>query len=108
MQPQAASAGRPHRAGAVAAQAGKLLPVLAAVRGAEQRRVFHARVNGLRIGERGLDMPYALELPGMCVSSYHWCVVNGLPVSGDVSYANLFGSALGGPGGGMASFGSPG
>ena len=62
---QAARARHPHGAGAVAAQAGKLLPVLAAVRGAEQRRVLHARVNRLRIGERGLDMPHALELPGM-------------------------------------------
>ena len=49
-----------------------------------------------------------LNSHGCCVPSYHWCVVSGLPVSGDASYTNLLGSAAGGPGAGIASFGSPG
>src|SRR5437588_8493313 len=36
-----------------------------------------------------------LNSHGCCVPSYHWCVVSGLPVSADVSYANLL---LGGGG----------
>src|SRR6266446_601951 len=48
-----------------------------------------------------------LNSQGCCVPSYHWCVVSGLPVSADVSYANLllfpFGGAswegAGSPGG---------
>src|SRR5438445_8998887 len=51
--------------GAVAAQPGELLPRLAAVVRAEQPRVFHPGVYRVRIGEGGLEMPDALELPGV-------------------------------------------
>ena len=50
---------------AVAAQPGKLLPGLPAVGRAEQGGVFHAGVDGVRIGQRRLEMPDALELPRM-------------------------------------------
>ena len=65
VQAHAARARLPVRAGAVAAQAGEFLPVLAAVGGAEQRRILDARVDGVGIGERRLEVPDALELPGM-------------------------------------------
>ena len=35
------------------------------VGGAKQRRVLHARVDGIGIGQRRLQMPDALELPGV-------------------------------------------
>ena len=38
-------------------------PGLAAVGGAEERGVFDAGVDGVGIGERGLEVPDALELP---------------------------------------------
>src|SRR3954452_15668828 len=38
-----------------------------------------------------------LNSHGCCVPSYHWCVVSGLPVSGEVSYTNLLLSAFGMP-----------
>src|SRR6267143_1054097 len=40
-----------------------------------------------------------LNSPGCWVPSYHWCVVSGLPVSGDVSYTNLLLSPAGMPSG---------
>src|SRR5213592_2994121 len=60
-----AGAGLPLGSGAVAAQTGELLPRLAAVTRPEQRRVFDPGVHGVRIGERRLEVPDALELPGM-------------------------------------------
>ena len=51
--------------GAVAAQSGEFLPGLAAVGRAEQRGVFHPGIDGIGIGQRRLEMPDALELPGM-------------------------------------------
>src|SRR5437667_12906494 len=48
-----------------AAQAGKLFPGFPAVRRFEDRGVFHACISGVRIGQRGLEMPDALELPRM-------------------------------------------
>ena len=50
---------------AVAAQAGQLLPRLPAVGRAEQGGVLDAGVDRVRIGQRRLEMPDALELPGM-------------------------------------------
>src|SRR5881628_1837231 len=47
-----------------------------------------------------------LNSHGRCDPSYHWCVVSGLPVSGDASYANLLLSPLAVPLGGFC--GSPG
>src|SRR5271170_1790641 len=43
-----------------------------------------------------------LNSQGCCVPSYHWCVVSGLPVSAEVSYANL----LLAPGGAPPGFGT--
>src|SRR5262245_22662544 len=43
----------------------KLLPVLAPIGRAENRRVFNSCVDGVGIGERRLQMPYPFELPGM-------------------------------------------
>ena len=65
VQAHASGAGLPLGAGAVAAQAGEFLPVLAAVGGAKQSGVFDSGVDGVGIGERRLEMPDALELPGM-------------------------------------------
>ena len=65
VQAHAAGAGLPLRARAVAAQAGELLPGLPAVGGAEERGVLHAGVDGVGIGERRLEVPDALELPGV-------------------------------------------
>src|SRR5260221_442024 len=65
MQAQAAGARSPSRSGVVTAKAGELLPVLSAVGRLEDRRVFDARVHRVGIGQRGLQMPDALELPWM-------------------------------------------
>ena len=65
VQAHAAGARLPLGAGAVAAQAGQLVPGLAAVGRAEQGGVLHAGVDGVRIGQRRFEMPDALELPGM-------------------------------------------
>src|SRR5208337_219127 len=65
VQAHASGAGLPLRAGAMAAQAGKFVPVLAAIGRAKQRSVFDSGVDGVGIGERWLEMPDALELPGM-------------------------------------------
>ena len=65
VQAHPARARLPVRARAVAAQPGKLLPRLAAVGRAEQGGVFDAGVDRVRIGQRRLEMPDALELPGV-------------------------------------------
>ena len=65
VQAHAARARLPARPGAVAAQAGEFLPGLPAVGRAKQRGVFHAGVNRVGIGQRRLQMPDALELPGV-------------------------------------------
>ena len=51
--------------GTVFAQPFQLLPVLAAVGGLEQRRVLHAGVDHVGIGQRRLHVPHPLELPWM-------------------------------------------
>jgi len=66
VQAHAPRAGLPARAGAVFAEAGDLVPVLAAVGAAEDGGVFDSGVDGVGIGERGLEVPDALELPRMC------------------------------------------
>ena len=63
VQAHAAGAGLPLGARAVAAQAGQLVPVLAAVGGLEDGGVFDAGVDGVGIGQRRLEVPDALELP---------------------------------------------
>ncbi len=65
VQTHAARARLPLGAGAVSAQPGEFLPVLAAVGRAEDGGVFHAGVNRVGIGERRLQVPHPLELPGM-------------------------------------------
>src|SRR5580704_7138 len=65
MQAHAARARLPLGAGAVPAQPGKLLPVLAAIGRAEDGSIFYARIHSIGIGERGLQVPHPLELPGM-------------------------------------------
>ena len=49
----------------MAAQPGQLLPGLPAVGRAEQGGVLDAGVDGIGIGQRRLQMPDALELPGV-------------------------------------------
>ena len=63
VQAHPAGARLPARPGSVAAQPGKLLPGLAAVGRAEQRGVLDSGVDGVGIGQRGLEMPDAFELP---------------------------------------------
>src|SRR5215470_11227853 len=41
------------------------MPALPAVGSAENRRVFHASINRVRICDRRLQVPHSLELPGM-------------------------------------------
>src|SRR5207245_11113263 len=65
VQAHAARAGLPLGASAMAAQGGEFLPVLSAVGRAKDGGVFHAGVNRVGVGERRLQMPHALELPGM-------------------------------------------
>ena len=57
VQAHAAGAGLPVRSGAVAAQAGQLVPGRAAVGGAEEGGVFDAGVDGVGVGERRLEVP---------------------------------------------------
>src|SRR5687768_8388354 len=47
----------------MAADAGQLFPGLAAVAGAEHRRVFHAGVHVVWVGQGWLEMPDTLEFP---------------------------------------------
>ncbi len=65
VQAQAAGAGLPAVAGAVIAQGGKLLPVAAAIGGVEKGGILDAGVDRVGIGERWLQVPDALEFPGM-------------------------------------------
>ena len=62
VQAHAAGAGHPLAALGVA-QAGQLVPGLAAVGRAEERGVFDAGVDGVRVGQRRLEVPDAFELP---------------------------------------------
>src|SRR2546430_10634818 len=60
-----AGARLPFGSGAVAAQTGELLPRRAAVARAKQGGVLHAGISGVRIAGGRLEVPDALELPGM-------------------------------------------
>ena len=80
VQAHAARARLPVRTGAVAAQPGEFLPGLAAVGRAEQGGVFHSGVDRVRIGQRRLQMPDALELPGMRRAVVPLVRGSGLPV----------------------------
>src|SRR6266853_6317793 len=63
VQTHPTGAGRPLGCGLVLAQRGQLLPVLAAVSGAKERRVLDAGVDNVGIRQRRFEMPDALELP---------------------------------------------
>ena len=65
VQAQPAGARRPVRPGPVAAQSGQFVPGLPAVGRPEQRGVLDAGVHRVGIGQRGLEMPDALEFPRM-------------------------------------------
>src|SRR5262249_17992087 len=55
----------PLRPGSVPTQSGELLPVLAAIARPEDGSVFNACINSVGIGQRWLQMPHPLELPGV-------------------------------------------
>src|ERR1700687_4523932 len=57
--------GLPFGARTVPAQSGEFLPVLSAIGRPENCSVFHAGVDGIRIGERWFEMPHSFELPRM-------------------------------------------
>src|SRR5208282_3849660 len=65
VQAQPASPWLPTRTRAVAAQTRKFLPVLPAIRRAEQCSVLNSSVDRVRIGERRFKMPHSLEFPRM-------------------------------------------
>src|SRR5215469_6531165 len=65
VQTHATRARLPLGTSAVAAKSRKLLPGLAPVFGTEDGRIFNASEDDVRFGERGFDVPDALELPGM-------------------------------------------
>src|SRR5271167_4913630 len=65
VETHSAGAGLPTRTGAVTAQAGEFVPVLATIGGAEESGVLDASVDGVGISERRFEMPDALELPRM-------------------------------------------
>src|SRR5581483_8407262 len=65
MQAHSARPRLPHGTRPMPAQAGKFLPVLAAVGRLEDRRVFHSRVHRVGLRQGGLQVPDTLELPGM-------------------------------------------
>ncbi len=65
VEAEAAGAGLPVGAGFVEAEAGEFVPGGAAVGGFEEAGVFGSGVDGVGVGERGLEVPDALELPGV-------------------------------------------
>src|SRR5258708_29165293 len=82
MHRHAARAGLPEMAFG-AAQPGKLLPRFAAVCGLENRAVFRPRIDCVRIRQRRLKMPDALEFPRMLravvpLVSAHLALINEL------------------------------
>ena len=65
MKAHASRAGLPLGPRAVAPQPGELLPGPAAVGRSEQRGVLDAGVDRVGVGQRRLEVPDALELPGV-------------------------------------------
>src|SRR5437016_939434 len=63
VQAHPTGAWRPMRPRPVAAESGEFLPILPAVSSAEHGGIFHAGVNGIRIGQGWLEVPDPLELP---------------------------------------------
>src|SRR5438105_14057568 len=68
------------------------MPALATVGGAEEGRVFGARVDGVRVGERRLEVPDSLELKGARRSVIP-LVRAGLAVVGELALHGLPGLA---------------
>ena len=79
MQAPAAGAGLPRRAGRVLAQRREFFPVAPAIARPKEGRIFDARIQQIRIVQRGLEMPDACELPWMWRSVVP-CVRSGLAV----------------------------
>src|SRR5262249_28119279 len=65
MKAHAAGAGLPLWAGAVTAQAGHFLPVLAAVRRAKNGGIFHAGIHGVRVMQRRFPVSHPFVLLGL-------------------------------------------
>ena len=63
VQAHAAGARLPRRPRTVLAQSGELVPLVAAVDGAEQRRVLDAGEHRVGVGGRRFEVPHARELP---------------------------------------------
>src|SRR5262249_26798268 len=87
VQAHPAGARLPFGTRAVTAQAGEFLPALATVARAEQGGVLDPGVDGIRIFQRGFEMPHSLELPrvlravvklvrGEGLAGFGSCVVN--------------------------------
>src|ERR1051325_7268898 len=65
VQTHAARAWLPFRTGIAAAQSGQFMPGFPAILRFEQRGVFHAGINMIRIVKRRFQMPDPLESPGI-------------------------------------------
>ena len=74
----------PFRSRVAAAQSRQFLPRFAAVCRFEHRGVFDAGVNVSGSVSDGSRCQTRLNSQGCCVPSYHWWVVSGLPVSGEL------------------------
>ena len=85
VQTHAARARLPFRSRVAAAQAGQFMPRFAAVFRFEDRGIFDAGVNVVRVVERWFQVPNAFEFPRMLRAVDHWWVVSGFPVSGEAS-----------------------
>jgi len=74
VEAEAAGSGLPVWAGFGGAEAGEFCPAGSGVGGFEEACVFSSCIHGVGVGERGLEVPDALELQGWGVPSYHWWV----------------------------------
>ena len=83
VQAQPARAGLPLGARRMISKTRQLLPCLASVDGAEERRVFDAGVHRVGISQRRLEVPDAGELPGVL------CAVVPLMRAGDAVVGEL-------------------
>src|SRR5262249_32963421 len=69
VQTHTAGSWLPLGSGTVAAQSGKFIPSLATIGGAKQCGILNARIDGVWVVERRLNMPNSFELP------WFWCAV---------------------------------
>src|SRR5205807_6076586 len=86
MQAHRAGAGLPGCRGRVVAQGGKLPPRLPAVGRLEQRGILNARVGGIGIGQRRLEVPDPGELEGPLRSVVPEVIADGALVRELVAY----------------------